>query len=196
MRLSKIRSQVHKAFLLTRFDGLCKLKTAENLVNSLTTKRLIRSLRAGSLRSALYAAVAISVTSGCDRSQSGSPSPPVDQWILDPPLSVAAELAQSEAADDPGPRLFQHYCAVCHGPEGKGNGQYYSDDLDPVPADLTRPEILGPVPDEHVAKVIRKGSAGVGKSALCPPWGRVLSDDQIAAVVQHVSKLAVPPAEP
>jgi mono/diheme cytochrome c family protein len=183
-------------FLLTRFDGSLRLKTAENLVNSLTTKRLIRSLRSGSLRSVLCAVVAISVTSGCDRSKPGPTSPSADQWILDPPLSVAAEMAQSEAGDDPGPRLFQHYCAVCHGPEGRGDGQYYSDDLDCVPADLTRPEILGPLPDDHVAKVIREGSAGVGKSALCPPWGRVLSDHQIAAVVRHVSKLAVPSAEP
>jgi formylglycine-generating enzyme required for sulfatase activity/mono/diheme cytochrome c family protein len=117
-------------------------------------------------------------------------SPPPDQWTLDPPLSVAAEIAEAEAGDDPGPRLYRHYCAVCHGVRGKGDGQYYSDSLEQRPADLTDPEVRGRLSADHLAQVICEGSAGAGKSALCPPWGRVFSADEIAALACYVRSLS------
>ncbi len=120
---------------------------------------------------------------GCGRSK--RPSAPPEQWVLDPPASVSAEFAGGAVEDDSGAKSYQHYCAVCHGPHGKGDGQYYSDTLDPRPADLVALTAAGQLSEDHLARVIREGSAAVGKSALCPPWGRVLTDQQIAAIVDH-----------
>ena len=132
------------------------------------------------------------VVGGCDGANS-IPEPPPKQWILEPPASAAAESGDDDVKQ--GPALYRHYCGVCHGPEGKGDGQYYSDSLDAKPADLTDRQTVGQLSGEYISKVIREGSASVGKSPLCPPWGRVFSGEQVTAVVAHVRGLSAAPAE-
>ncbi len=136
----------------------------------------------------LLAAMVVGVF-GCG--QSNGRSTPFEQWVVNPPASVSVELVGAALEDD-GAKLFQQYCAICHGPLGKGDGQYYSDTLDPKPTDLAALTASGQLSEDHITKVIREGSAAVGQSALCPPWGRVLTDRQIAAIVGHVPKAAEP----
>jgi mono/diheme cytochrome c family protein len=109
------------------------------------------------------------------------------QWELDPPKSVTA--AKSTAPHDPG-AVFMHYCSVCHGPEGRGDGQYYSDELPSRPANLTDQKAMELLSDDHLTLVITGGSVAVGKSPLCPPWGRVFSKEQVAELVVHVRQLS------
>lgn len=108
------------------------------------------------------------------------------QWDLEPPKSVAVQKIATPP--DPG-ATFKHYCSVCHGLEGRGDGQYYSDDLPARPADLTNQTAMQSLSDEHLTQVITEGSAAVGKSPLCPPWGRVLSKEQVADLVSYVRQL-------
>lgn len=151
-------------------------------------------------------AFAVAMT-GCrraDRSAPSAPSAPAvaapadspDTWQLDPPASVGPEIAKLYEEKNVGAQLFQHYCTACHGPRGKGDGIYYSDGLAAKPTDLTDKSMAEVWTDDHIAKVIRDGSAAVGKSALCPPWSRVFSDEQVSAVVQHVRQLPNALAEP
>ena len=123
---------------------------------------------------------------------SSSSSAPVniDAWELAPPASVAAELALLHENSDLGPKTYAHYCAACHGEQGKGDGIYFADSVEPRPTDLTDTAIAGPWTDEHLQRLVRQGSSGVGKSPFCPPWGRVFSDEQVTAVVKHVRSLA------
>ena len=126
---------------------------------------------------------------GCGGSEGGSGS--VQHWQLDPPTWAAAEIARATKGQNQGAALYQHYCAPCHGPAGKGDGQYFSDTLAAKPPDLNQMVAAGQLSDEHLAKVIQQGSAAVGKSPLCPPWGRVISDEQLAALVAHIPHLGV-----
>ena len=40
--------------------------------------------------------------------------------------------------------------------------------------------------DEHLAKAIKEGGPAVGKSPLMAPWGAVLDDAKVKAVIAHI----------
>jgi mono/diheme cytochrome c family protein len=85
-----------------------------------------------------------------------------------------------------GRHLFLHYCATCHGDEGKGDGQNASN-LNPPPPDLT--SSANPRDAALLRKVIAEGSAAAGRSPLSPPWGRSLSQQEIDYLVAYCQSL-------
>lgn len=90
-------------------------------------------------------------------------------------------------AESQGKRLFGHYCATCHGDEGRGDGQNASN-LNPPPPDMTRSENTADA--ALLRRVITEGSAAVGRSPLSPPWGRSLSQQEIDYLVAYCQSLS------
>jgi len=99
-------------------------------------------------------------------------------------LAATAAPGSLEAGED-GAALFTTYCSTCHGAEGKGDGAA-SAALDPKPADFSKAEFWASRDDALIKKVIKEGGAAVGKSAMMAPWGSVLNDAQIDAVIAHI----------
>ncbi len=87
--------------------------------------------------------------------------------------------------------IYRHYCAHCHGDEGKGDGTLWSAELSPAPADLTSLE----ADKQSLVVVIRDGSAAVGKSNLCPAWGRTISRQDIDRLAEHLLSLGERPGD-
>ena len=83
---------------------------------------------------------------------------------------------------------FQHYCQTCHGESGAGDG-FNAFNLDPRPRDLSEPKFQTKKSDADLVEAIRRGGAGVGLTALMPPWGRTLSPREIEQVVRYVRSL-------
>ena len=77
-----------------------------------------------------------------------------------------------------GKEMFNTYCAVCHGTDGKGDGPAASA-LKIPPANLTRlaGNNNGKFPSDHVAETIRVGprDAKAHGSRDMPVWGNVFS---------------------
>ena len=74
-----------------------------------------------------------------------------------------------------GPKVYQAYCAVCHGSDGKGNGPAAAT-LKTWPADLTTiaKRNDGTVPTLHVAEKIEgEGVVTAHGSREMPLWGPV-----------------------
>jgi len=89
-------------------------------------------------------------------------------------------------AESQGKILFAHYCATCHGDEGKGHGQNASN-LNPPPPDMT---VSKNMRDPALLRsVITEGSAAVGRSSQSPPWGRNLSRQQIDYLVAYCQSM-------
>lgn len=89
-------------------------------------------------------------------------------------------------AESQGKALFAHYCATCHGDQGRGDGQNASN-LTPPPPDLT---VSKRVADRALLrKVIAEGSASVGRSPLSPPWGHNLRPQEIDYLVAYCQAL-------
>ena len=99
---------------------------------------------------------------------------------LFPPTHGAAagegDLAKGKA-------LYEKHCAVCHGPEGKGDGYTL---LDPPPADLTSEAIQKKSYDELWQEV----HDGIPDTAM-GMWKVALSDEEITMVLEYVRSLAL-----
>jgi mono/diheme cytochrome c family protein len=105
------------------------------------------------------------------------------------PVRSGGESRADRFAVEEGGRLFGHYCAPCHGESGRGDGRYYASGLEPLPADLTNPELAKAQSDAALSQAISEGSAGRGKSNLCPGWGATLTPTEIAYLVRYIRHL-------
>jgi high-affinity iron transporter len=83
-------------------------------------------------------------------------------------------------------RLYAEKCLSCHGESGKGDGPV-GKFLDPKPTDFAA--VLKGADDASVGKIIKEGGAAAGKSKAMPAFN-ILSDEQIAGLVQYCKMLA------
>jgi len=93
-----------------------------------------------------------------------------------------------------GQQMFTEYCAVCHGPEGKGNGPA-ADSLKKRPADLTQltRKNNGTFPELHVINYI-SGDENIAAhgSRDMPMWGHLfqsLSPNDKSVVKLRINNL-------
>ncbi len=95
-------------------------------------------------------------------------------------------LAESERND--GAALYARHCAACHGSEGRGNG-WNAPNLPVAPtahADGTR---MRERPDDSLFDAIYAGAFVLDGSPRMPPFGEMLSTEQIQARVVHIRVL-------
>ena len=91
-----------------------------------------------------------------------------------------------------GAALFAQHCAVCHGPEGKGDG-ILAAALNPPPADLTAEHV-----DEHTdGDIFWWITYGIEQTAM-PAMGNVLSEEERWTIIHFVRSLRhfMPALEP
>jgi mono/diheme cytochrome c family protein len=127
-------------------------------------------------------AMALVASTAC---RSGPASKPDD--LLLNAIRGGEQEGNQTYVESQGKHLFLHYCATCHGDEGRGDGQNASN-LTPPPPDLTAPASARTA--ALLRKVILEGSASVGRSPLSPPWGRSLSAQEIDYLVAYCQSLS------
>ncbi len=109
-----------------------------------------------------------------------------------PPRNAVQEAFKEDALTAQqarGHRVFLRRCATCHGPQGRGDGQN-AYNLQPPPPDFQ--ESLAKLSPADRRKVVESGTAALGRSPLCPPWGRTLGPDDVDAVVAWLDVAARP----
>lgn len=118
-----------------------------------------------------------------EQKQANSPTAKLaEDGKLPPKAAAAVETAQ---AGNPGDQKFATFCSTCHGPNGDANTPGAAA-LNPKPRNFTDAKWQASVDDAHIAKVIKEGGASVGLSPTMAPWGAVLSDDDVKALVAKV----------
>jgi mono/diheme cytochrome c family protein len=83
--------------------------------------------------------------------------------------------------------VYQNYCVLCHGKEGKGDGRaarLHS----PPPFNLT----VSAAPRDYIAKVVRKGGEAMGRGKGMPPWEDQLTDEQISDTLNFLFSIRQP----
>jgi len=103
--------------------------------------------------------------------------------------AVPDTLMRLTYAERRGMRLFSHYCVVCHGDQGAGDG-FNAYNLDPPPRDLTDAAYQDAISDETLKEVVAQGGRGMNKSILMPAYGQTLSREQIEDLVAYLRTLA------
>ncbi|MFQ5869398.1 MAG: c-type cytochrome [Candidatus Zixiibacteriota bacterium] len=84
---------------------------------------------------------------------------------------------------------FARYCSVCHGQNGKGNGTIAAA-LNPRPRDLSDPKYAASHSRLDIYFATMGGGKAVGRSQYMPPWGEVLSEQEIWDLVSYVISLS------
>jgi mono/diheme cytochrome c family protein len=130
----------------------------------------------------LLVAAGVAIT-GCRR----TPSPPSRDAIQEAFADDGLTAVEAQ-----GHRLFVARCATCHGASGRGDGQN-AYNLDPPPPDFQDSLARLSVADRR--RVVESGTAALGRSPLCPPYGRSLTADEVDAVVAWLDVAARKPKE-
>lgn len=100
---------------------------------------------------------------------------------------AAAPALNYEEAN--GQMLFEHYCAVCHGKSGAGDG-FNAYNLKPAqPGDFTDAKVMAKLSDQDLFTSISKGGRAMGGSPLMPDWGHTLNDRQIHYLIRYLRTL-------
>lgn len=107
-------------------------------------------------------------------------------WVLGCFLGSAGSTPAASVLPmdvEQGRALYQRYCAHCHGPEGRGDGEQATS-LSPRPGNLVSAQISAKS-DQELLKIIAKGrprTAMVG-------WEDLLSPEEQAAVLAYIRSL-------
>ena len=124
---------------------------------------------------------ALSFGSGCDSGPPPFTAPRTLLRVGEAPITVPAETLNH------GLKLFNRYCASCHGYEGGGDGAA-ARNLDPKPRDFRAAQFLyatageGELPsDADLKRTIRQG---VTKRGM-PAWGG-MQDSDLDALVSYI----------
>ena len=94
-----------------------------------------------------------------------------------------------------GKRVFYTYCVWCHadsspaGPSNRSN-------LTPTPPLANDGTTFNSLSDEFIRNTITLGGSAMGKSAMMPPWGNTLTQDEVQAVIAFMRAIAQPPYQP
>jgi mono/diheme cytochrome c family protein len=102
-----------------------------------------------------------------------------DHWDAPPEAAKRQNpIVRSAESIEQGKQLFQKFCAVCHGAEGKGDGPA-ANGLNPKPSDLTGEDHS----DGEVAWKIETGRGPM------PSWKKTLSQEEIWHLTHYVQSL-------
>jgi mono/diheme cytochrome c family protein len=140
--------------------------------------------------------VTVSLTIGCREKTATVKADPLsraydreEDWN-DPQHLIPLSYQQAQ-----GKRVFYHNCVWCHadstpaGPSNRSN-------LNPAPPLANDGAMFNTLSDDFMRNVITLGGSAVGKSAMMPPWGKTLTQDEIDAVISFYRAIAQPPYQP
>ncbi len=87
-----------------------------------------------------------------------------------------------------GRRLYAHYCVMCHGETGTGDG-WNAVNLETKPANHTDDRRLSKTEDRLLHGVVARGGMNTGRSFLMPPWGGTFTDRELWDLVAYIRTL-------
>ena len=134
--------------------------------------------------------------SGCRKSvEVTKPDPLLAAYDAEVDWTDAQHIIPLSYQQAQGKRLVYQQCVWCHadatpaGPSNRSN-------LTPVPPLLNDGATLNAESDEYMQNMITLGGTAMGKSAMMPPYGRMLSGEEIRSVIAFTRAIAQPPYQP
>ena len=102
-------------------------------------------------------------------------------------MAVTAGTAKAFAEDTE--KVFQFYCAQCHGENGDGKGINVTEDFPVTPRAFNNAAEMNKLTDADLRNVIREGGPIASKSEMMPPWGKTLTDAEVNGLIKHLRTL-------
>jgi cytochrome c oxidase cbb3-type subunit 3 len=104
-------------------------------------------------------------------------------------LASHLALAPSTATAAETQKIFNFYCAQCHGLGGKGDGPNVTKDFPVSPRNFTSAKEMDKLSDADMKNVIMDGGPSMSKSPMMPPWGKTLTAEQVDGLIKHLRVL-------
>jgi mono/diheme cytochrome c family protein len=144
---------------------------------------------------ALFFLVSVGTT-GCHKNADvGKADPLLAAYDSEPDWTDPQKIVPLSYQEAQGKRVFYQQCVWCHadatpaGPSNRSN-------LTPVPPLLNDGATLNGETDEYMQNIITLGGSALGKSAMMPPYGRMLTPEEIRSVIAFTRAIALPPYQP
>ncbi len=103
--------------------------------------------------------------------------------------ALASHLAVAPATAAESVKVFQFYCAQCHGLAGKGDGPNVTKDFPVSPRNFTNTKEMDKLSNADLKNVIMDGGPSVSKSPMMPPWSKTLTNTEIDGLIKHLRAL-------
>jgi mono/diheme cytochrome c family protein len=140
--------------------------------------------------------IALAGVSGCRKhTQTAKVDPILSAYDTDTDWTDSQRVLYLSYQQAQGKRIFYQHCVWCHAdatPAGPSNRS----SLTPIPPLLNDGPILNSESDEYMQNIITLGGSALGKSAMMPPYGRMLSAEEIRSVIGFTRAVAQPPYQP
>ena len=139
---------------------------------------------------------AIIIVSSCHRKPVVSPALSflnaydVEQNSADPQHPILLNYQQAQ-----GKRIFNNKCVWCHA-DATSAGPSNRSNLSPTPPLFTDGATFNLLSDDFMRNTITLGGGAMGKSAIMPPWGQTLTQDEIRALISYERAIAQPSYKP
>jgi mono/diheme cytochrome c family protein len=138
----------------------------------------------------------VTLSSACrKRTTEAIPGPLVRAYHIESDWNDAQRTIVLNYEQAQGKRVFYTQCVWCHadttpaGPSNRSN-------VNPSPPLMNDGATLNKESDEYMRNMITLGGSAMGKSAMMPPYGRMLSDEEIRDVIAFGRAIAVPAYQP
>jgi mono/diheme cytochrome c family protein len=134
-------------------------------------------------------ALALAIVAGCggQSDQTGANTNTSTEPVPSTPApDTTAGAGTTESVEAVGARVYAARCALCHGPDGRGDGPGAAA-LNPKPRNYHDKAYMATRTDAELLEVIRNG-----KGAM-PRWSGILSEAEMQAVLKHVRGLGANP---
>lgn len=135
-------------------------------------------------------------TAGCRKNNDvGKADPLLAAYDSEPDWTDSQKIVPLSYQEAQGKRVFYQQCVWCHadatpaGPSNRSN-------LTPVPPLLNDGATLNGETDDYMQNIITLGGSAMGKSAMMPPYGRMLTAEEIRSVIAFTRAIAQPPYQP
>lgn len=106
---------------------------------------------------------------------------PFTACLLTLPVTALADAAHGE-------KLYETFCAQCHGVTGEGKG-VNAPELEVAPRNHRDKGEMSTRTDEDLFRAIAEGGQAINKSILMPNWGNHLSEQDINDLVAYLRVL-------
>jgi mono/diheme cytochrome c family protein len=140
--------------------------------------------------------LACTTIQGCRRPSVVQEANPLDSaYGSEPDWNDPQHLIPLDYQQVQGQRVFYGYCVWCHadstpaGPSNRAN-------LTPSPALANDGAALNELGNQYLQNIITLGGSALSKSAMMPPWGKTLNQEDIHAVIAFMRAIAQPPYHP
>ena len=145
--------------------------------------------------SALFLLGLIAGLTGCSRQPAAKPDASARAYDVeadwnDPQRVIALDYRAAQ-----GKRIFYQQCVWCHadatpaGPSNRSN-------VTPTPPLMNDGATLNKESDATLRNAIALGGSALGKSAMMPPYGRTLTDEEITDLIAYIRVIAQPAYQP